>query len=801
MKRLISWLLALTLICGLLPMSVFAAETDIEIGGDNADIETDFSALSPIDLTNDLVIEGDFSATVTVPAKTERFYQASRVAGMFMTINDGEAVACTGDNWTPYTWSIVNATDAEATYTIKVAFPVGHQMNPEVIEELAWSYFTVEQAAGDNDGYFYSYTAPADGTVTLYFTETPCPVYEAPTTDEGGNEVPAKWHADIAVTNNNTYANKSLQYDGVDNYGWELTVDVNAGDELIINTSYFADAEGNMYPAGTYTWCGNFQYPAGSQQNPTEIYVELDNAGAAEVTVTVPAGEHAYYVIYGANGTTLAVNGEGATEITMFNNAVDFDNTEGTEDATYVLSFSTPVGAYMNPEVIEDMNDYEDTGATVEGSPYYYIWTAPADGTVTLDVTDGANITVNNQNTYAQYVLAEVSYDDNMNFGGWTVADNLVIEVAEGDVLKIEVAGYSNDNAWDVPAVEYTLTGDFQAAEEPVVLPAVSLEALGLSAEAEVVLQPKFKIPAEFFADENAKVVASKTVKWIASKGGTQVYVTEWSSADVFAIGTDKNGRYVLDIGLASSEMTAEVVIEFIDGNGNVYPLYDYNSGETNNSVTRTAVDWAKLALTKGNANQKQLATALLVYGGYGQVYLGADIDNPAYNALTELGLAIPDISYISAQTLIDDPALETELVYTGNNVGAYLSKQTAGLDSKIWLRPYLYLESGYKIEDFTITNECIDENDNFVVVSSEVEYDASRNRYGVYIRNIAAKHMDTRFTVTVTNNSTGEVYTMTTSMMSWVRSCLEASTNADQLNLARAMYYYNQSANILFAN
>ena len=45
--------------------------------------------------------------------------------------------------------------------------------NPEILAELAWTYSTVSQEEGDNDGYFYSYTATADGVVTLYFTEVP----------------------------------------------------------------------------------------------------------------------------------------------------------------------------------------------------------------------------------------------------------------------------------------------------------------------------------------------------------------------------------------------------------------------------------------------------------------------------------------------------------------------------------------------------------------------------------------------------------------------------------------------------
>ena len=323
------------------------------------------------------------------------------------------------------------------------------KLDPVVIEELGNQ--KAVQIAGDAEGNFYIYTAPADGTVTLYFTEVP--------------ESVKKYEGDIIVTvNDKVY---SLKENGVYNYGLELQIPVKKGDVLEINTKLTADHQGNAYPKGDYTWCINFAYPIGSEQNPITIQWTWDDAYAnATATVTVPEGG-AYYT--GKAGMILTV-GETVTamdETGKFNIAAA---------GTYELKLATPVGAQANPEVIENINDFSDTVKLEAEGAYYYIWTATENGTVTLDVTEGANIVVDQivemsedgQPVSVQHQLAAVEYDDNWN-AYWAVADNLAIEVVAGQQLKIQVNGLTDWATWSVPAIEYTLTGSFEPAEEPVV--------------------------------------------------------------------------------------------------------------------------------------------------------------------------------------------------------------------------------------------------------------------------------------------------------------------------------------------
>jgi len=353
-----------------------------------------------------------------------------------------QVAALPDENW--------NIPALSTALTGEFIFPLGSMMNPEVVETLSWYYGEAVQAQGDTDGYYYTWTAPAEGVATFYF---------------GYNEGLENYVLDIIVTNKNTYAQKSLLNDGVDNYGMELQIPVAAGDELTIQVVAIEDAEGNYAPAATMTWCGNFAYPVGSEQNPLTIEWNWDDAYTnATASVTVAAGETVY--MNGQDGMILTVNGV----VTEQNMGIFSITNSGAAEATYALAMATPVGAYNNPESIE--LPFEDTNSLAADGSYYYIWTATENGTVTLTVTDGANITVDKLTYTAdsewpiseQFTLAEPEMDENWNYIGWIVQDQLVIDVVAGQQLKIQVNGLTDWSTWTVPAVDYTLNASFEAA-------------------------------------------------------------------------------------------------------------------------------------------------------------------------------------------------------------------------------------------------------------------------------------------------------------------------------------------------
>ena len=349
-----------------------------------------------------------------------------------------QVVAAPDDNW--------EYPAVQTALTGVFNFAVGHSMNPEVIEDLDW-YLEVSQAEGDYDGYYYIWTAPANGVITLYFA------YQG---------IPEGYECDIMLTNMNTYAQKSLLYDGVDNYGLELTMEVAEGDSVMIIVAAIKDADGNYYPAADMSWVGSFAYPVGSQKNPVTVEWNWnDDYSAANAVVTIPAGKTLYF--NGYSEMVLTINGEIAE--TGSDGTFSITN-EGAEDAEYSLAIAPAVGSYSNPEVIEDVTNFSVSGHVNENASYNYIWTATEDTTIVISITAGANITADRL-TYLegedwpisqQFELAIPEEDDNWNYIGWIVAENLTIDVVAGQQLKIQVNGLTDWSNWSVPAVDYTLT-------------------------------------------------------------------------------------------------------------------------------------------------------------------------------------------------------------------------------------------------------------------------------------------------------------------------------------------------------
>ena len=233
MKRLISWLLVLAMAIACLPMSAFA----VEIEDGEPDVDVGFEELLPgYSADNRLTVAWTWNKTqteamaqVTVPAgKTMYFeYQGDPSFALYVDGAEYEFTAAQGRTDTNK-FQITNSTDADVTYELGLKQPLGSFNNPEVIESMNWYNSTVNQAQGDSDGYTYIYTATETGTVTLYFDAQ---------YDDEGNVIEGDIR-DISVTNLNTYAQKTLLQDGVDNYGLELQIPVEAGQQLLIITCY-----------------------------------------------------------------------------------------------------------------------------------------------------------------------------------------------------------------------------------------------------------------------------------------------------------------------------------------------------------------------------------------------------------------------------------------------------------------------------------------------------------------------------------------------------------------------------------
>jgi len=385
--------------------------------------------------------EAQTEATATVTAPVGTTYYAVYGAGMILTINGEEygVLTASGMGRVPAVFTITNAGEAAAEYSLKIAYPAGHQMNPESTE-LGWNDVSLE--ANDFDGHYYTYTAEGDGTVTAYIASV----------TEGVN-------ADIILYNNNTYVQKTLSADGVDNNGMEVTIEVNAGDVLTIQVLALPDASYN-YPAADISWVANFAAVLGSEQNP--IYPEWtwnEAQTEATATVTVPAQTTLYFATYNI-GMILTINGEEYGVLTasgVGRAPAVFSITNNTDaEATYELKVTLPEGNQMNPEKTElgqetvslEANDFDG---------YYYTYTAEGDGTVTAyitSVTEGVNadIILYNNNTYVQKTLTADGVDG-----------KVTIEVNAGDVISIQIVALP-DASYNYPAADITWAASFESS-------------------------------------------------------------------------------------------------------------------------------------------------------------------------------------------------------------------------------------------------------------------------------------------------------------------------------------------------
>ena len=403
------------------------------------------SELNPVMVTfemNEDYTEG--TATVTIPANKTYYFQAYGVGGMELFVNGASYMMLPSVmGRQPVTFTIENTTGADAEFVLTVTYPAGSQMNPETLY-LGSQYTSL--AEGNNQGHFYTYTADSDAVLEFSFAEDV-----------------AEGAADIAVTNMNTYAQRSIMWDAVDGVA---TIEVSAGDELRITVVALPDANWN-YPAMDLQW--NINYPAGSEQNPEMVQFSMnDDYTEGYATVTIPANTTYYFQAYGIGGMELYVNEEFYMVLpsVMGRQPVAFELTNETEEAvSYDLRIAYPAGHQMNPAELMvytegeswDISEGKNVAQLSEGNwnGYLFRWFAPKSGELTIDVSNGRagwSYSITNLNTYEQTDLHS-SYDvPNVN------TETITVNAGDEIMISVNTCGASYSDVTPAGEVYFTAT-------------------------------------------------------------------------------------------------------------------------------------------------------------------------------------------------------------------------------------------------------------------------------------------------------------------------------------------------------
>ena len=421
-------------------------------------------------------------ATVTVPAGKTLWFGSYGVSGLELSVN-GEFYcvlpAMDRMSWGPVTFSLTNDTEADATYELKLTWPLGTDYNPD--EMPVNDSVALEVPENLQGGYVYQWFATADGTLTVTVEGE----FWTLVVNNWGD--PDSWNDDI-------YGDNLSAVEGDEN---TVTMRVKAGDQVVIYVGSM-DEEWNN-PATTLTVTTTF-VEAGSVEGPcehTDAYLDYeyyeDDSGFDVVlvcpdcgeileryaageheknpilvdflydevtmnlygTVTVPAGQSLWFGQYRIGGMILVVNGVeyGMLEDAGFYDPVAFKLTNDTDaDVTYEIQLTWPLGSDYNPDELP-VNDSVELYLPENSYEYVYRWFATEDGELTITI-EGENwmFVVNN---YTTYVYGDKQWDC---YGD---PNTITVQVSAGDEIVLYVGTMDAD--WNAPEATLTITAIFTA--------------------------------------------------------------------------------------------------------------------------------------------------------------------------------------------------------------------------------------------------------------------------------------------------------------------------------------------------
>ena len=394
--------------------------------------------------------------------------------------------------------------------------------------------------------------------------------------------------------------------------------------------------------------------------------------------------------------------------------------------------------------------------------------------------------------TYYYHATHKRWIKDGHNFGDWvdTTAANCI---TAGSQIRTCACGVTESQEIPATGVCVDANADLQCDHCGAYLQVV-LAGIEACYDAEVVLRYSLKIPQALLNNENAFVLLTKDSAW---DGPVE---TKYTMAELKAAGVDKDGNYVVAAGTASGEMFRKVTLQVFENDTTPVAVYKQSDASAFESDPAYNVMYYGLATyTNGDEDQKVMMDALLTYGAYAQKKFGVDTENPVDSLLDSQNRTKPDLSTITQDTMTQVSQYDT------NNIGIQIRSTEPNLDSRVYLRLAFATDADIDLANYTFELTYRDGNEKKTRTMTtegtrpEVVYDAEKNVCYAMVYDIPAAYLDNMYTVTITNTTTNQSHSVSTSVICWARQVLIYSSDEATQNLAKALYLYNQAAKTFF--
>ena len=338
----------------------------------------------------------------------------------------------------------------DVTCTYYLAYNVGTQNNPEVLESVNDKY----TAALPEGGYYYTWTATESGLLTVTMLDESNWSYSIENLTTGVSYYDPSWNSDYTSQN----------------YVGYITVEVNAGDIIVLEVMHEDWSAGELNFSVSFVACAiepfinlsanTYELPLTSDPIAAgaavryEVYSSL-NGGALTIT-----GSNFYVVVGGTGvyneetglflpegGTKYEPDESGVVSVTLpdYSTSTVHVVNVGTEEATVEFGYNFPLGTSNNPDVVVD-----NVTVTLpeNANPYYFAYTATGNGYILVTVSSASGVYYTVMNETSWIYGSEVYTED--------VPHTSAMPVYTGDLVMIPVNTWENGDV--IPGGDVTVS-------------------------------------------------------------------------------------------------------------------------------------------------------------------------------------------------------------------------------------------------------------------------------------------------------------------------------------------------------